>query len=823
MSVLSIFILTPLWFDFNFFSAKTYLQAPSSLMRDNKLFCFQSPQISSAECLNELRSALQLSLLCDLQLPIGQRPPPFLSPFSLSFFIPNLPWRQSGAVLPHRDRLAVAAVVHVRAADALGVPAAPPWHRPGPSLRGAARETPTREREMRERRKKKKDYLLQIHSSFALEMNSQRSQLSRLDQIDREEGRARARMKEAIAMKSLVPVTQGGLLTSHGLHLVLSGIINGLLFFVFCCVYSTLVFRDYREGEDIMKNFLPVGMEMYLFSVMFGSFMFAWFSHCPAAIAGPDVNATVFLALIFERIQLGPNGPGDLPPAETVIPTCLFAVVFSTFLIGSTFYLLGAYNLTRIVQYLPATLLNGFLACIGYKILRYALQTACGEVYYLKPWTFTFWKLILPALPMGFGLYFSKAYGIGKPAVSITLLLLAPLVIFYTCLITLDVSMETAREECPLDLETECEGGWFFPEFSSGSSIEVYKAVDFKNIDFSLWASSLNELPAMLIVVVIDFMLNLAGNKRALGEDFPFDHEMKTAGKACLVNACFGVSFTAYSQAKFTELNYGIAHDKRSRIPAVVCGLFNAVLFFWGFPLINYLPRFFLAGLLIYAGIGFIVDNLIKSYARVSKEEFVAIWVVVIVNAIISLFAAVIVGIVLSALIFAVSYGRVGVVKAFIRGCDFESRVVRSVGESSRLVHFSKRYAIVQMQNYIFFGSAGQFLELVKKMVKEQEKHAKVQRIKYLIFDWADVYGIDFSGIGVISEVVALLRRNDVYVIFTAVESKIYRSLLRENVIQSLMGIFDSLDLGVEFVEEELLEWYVLFCVSTWSWLLLLL
>ena len=49
-----------------------------------------------------------------------------------------------------------------------------------------------------------------------------------------------------------------------------------------------------------------------------------------------------------------------------------------------------------------------------------------------------------------------------------------------------------------------------------------------------------------------------------------------------------------------------------------VCGLFNAAMFLSGFPLINYLPRFFLAGLLIFAGAGFIVENLFDARSTLS-------------------------------------------------------------------------------------------------------------------------------------------------------------------------------------------------------------
>ena len=51
-----------------------------------------------------------------------------------------------------------------------------------------------------------------------------------------------------------------------------------------------------------------------------------------------------------------------------------------------------------------------------------------------------------------------------------------------------------------------------------------------------------------------------------------------------------------YAQVKFTAINYGIVHKTEERRPAMIVVFFNAVLFFSGFPLINYLPRFFCGG-----------------------------------------------------------------------------------------------------------------------------------------------------------------------------------------------------------------------------------
>ena len=83
---------------------------------------------------------------------------------------------------------------------------------------------------------------------------------------------------------------------------LLSGLICGLLFFVFDVVFSTMVF-----GQNVvLQAAMPMGVGVHALSTLVGSFAFAWLSGCKAVVAGPDVNPTVFVAeaalLISEHI-----------------------------------------------------------------------------------------------------------------------------------------------------------------------------------------------------------------------------------------------------------------------------------------------------------------------------------------------------------------------------------------------------------------------------------------------------------------------------------------------------------------------------------------
>ena len=56
----------------------------------------------------------------------------------------------------------------------------------------------------------------------------------------------------------------------------------------------------------------------------------------------------------------------------------MLMILCSTFLVGCVFYLLGRFRLTRIVHFLPASVMAGFLACIGFTVFLESINVATG-------------------------------------------------------------------------------------------------------------------------------------------------------------------------------------------------------------------------------------------------------------------------------------------------------------------------------------------------------------------------------------------------------------------------------------------------------------
>ena len=73
---------------------------------------------------------------------------------------------------------------------------------------------------------------------------------------------------------------------------VLSGLVCGLIIFVFCCVFSSMIFQQ-PGFPAVLESAVPLGVGMHTVSTMAGALVFAKLSACKA---GPDLNPVVFIA-----------------------------------------------------------------------------------------------------------------------------------------------------------------------------------------------------------------------------------------------------------------------------------------------------------------------------------------------------------------------------------------------------------------------------------------------------------------------------------------------------------------------------------------------
>ena len=249
---------------------------------------------------------------------------------------------------------------------------------------------------------------------------------------------------------------------------IISGFVVGLLLFVFSTVFAELIFGAHPE----LAKHVDIGVLEQTLTVLVGSLLTVALSGNPIGIAGPDITSALFLTSAAKQVA---EAIVEMPEIgnERILPTVLVMIALATVAIGVLWIFMGYYSLTRALEYMPAPILSGFVASIGYKVLCKAVDTATGghtslaywgvesaplEVAHFAQWET--WVHLAPAVPIGVALFILKREHWGTPYIFIPIIIFAPVFIFYVLLAAADISRAEAREQKWLFAEFEQTDFW---------------------------------------------------------------------------------------------------------------------------------------------------------------------------------------------------------------------------------------------------------------------------------------------------------------------------------------------------------------------------
>eukprot|EP01012_Entosiphon_sulcatum_P059340 TRINITY_DN8371_c0_g1_i1.p1 TRINITY_DN8371_c0_g1~~TRINITY_DN8371_c0_g1_i1.p1 ORF type:complete len:1134 (-),score=152.31 TRINITY_DN8371_c0_g1_i1:36-3407(-) len=560
---------------------------------------------------------------------------------------------------------------------------------------------------------------------------------------------------------------------------VLAGCIIGLLIYAFCNVYASVVF----EGP-FGKQGVELGVSMNTAGAVVAGLMTTAYASCPVFIAAPEINMAMIHVTVAASISQSVSNP-DVALSSTVC-----AIAFSSLTLGIVFFCLGRFKLTRLVQFIPIVLVHGFLGCIGWEVLMTSMKQAArwepsiATIGEIKLWAT--WKRVIPAILMGVPLYMAKRWHWGNQSLVFPAFVLLPVVGFHFVLWWAHVSMDDIREE------------WMFPAVSRSNFWRQWDiGWHVSAIDLSAVLANFPAFMVMGMIGTVDLLLKLAGSEKAMtGAEVDYDREFMVAGVGNIL--CFGcMSAPGYVQAKFNLINFALLRSTRERIPGFVSVFILAILFFGGFPLLNIIPRFCLAGILIFVSAAFLTENMIDSARTLAVKEFVAVWVIVVCSAFLGILAAVGVGLVLASFIFAYQYAQRSAIRVQLTGADYRA-VARSVEEEAKLQQLgASMVSMLRLQGYIFFGSASQVKEAVK---------AVVSHVKYVLLDFTSVTGIDSAAVDVFVKIGRITRFAGVVLLWSGLSPRVHYKLHREGVFSTDASIFVSFQEGAEWVETRLLR-----------------
>mmetsp|Transcript_1723 Transcript_1723/g.3188 ORF Transcript_1723/g.3188 Transcript_1723/m.3188 type:complete len:1472 (-) Transcript_1723:364-4779(-) len=616
---------------------------------------------------------------------------------------------------------------------------------------------------------------------------------------------------------------------------VISGFVNYLLMFGLCCAYGMIMFTDDFNGQH-----RALGVKLNLLTSLLAGLWCAAFSKVPVAIGGPDLNPVVFLGAFVNVISEGVAsnvGLGDFPGSkerrlmhepfrrlggggggggevdwcmkggdhmkyhlvecvdyhETLRATTIFSVMFSSAVLGTLYFVLGKFKITRFVSYVPTSVQEAFLSCIGYKVFKYALLFTNYQ-----PLQF------IPAACIGVTLYFLKAHHIGNPAIMIPTLVLVPLGIFHGICAIAGLDIETMRVTGAVD-------NWMFPTLTHCDFWELwtdsYGKVD--KIDFKAWMKTLPDFASMIVVCLIDCLLKISSTESKLPVKVDKDYECTLHGAGNFLTTITGSS-VGYMQLKFNVINYGVLGNCTDRRGGVVYSILCGICFFGTIGHFNYLPRFFLGILLFLAGSGFVAENLWGSRKYLSFAEWSEILIILAVFIFSgSLVAAVLAGVLLTCLSLILKYARISCIAGrALRGGQITSCVRSNPLLERQLRHFADSwFVVIRLKGFVFFATAQNLVAKIMKFAKEREDLPHYRHLRYIILDCELLDGMDASAGKSIRKMKADLDKMHCKLLWSHAHTDFVNDLHHKEMITNVNYAFNSLDEAILYIEYSIMEY----------------
>ena len=565
---------------------------------------------------------------------------------------------------------------------------------------------------------------------------------------------------------------------------IIAGVIGGIIKIVAAMAFSALIFTG------TLAAYLPQGIGIVLFGFLLFAVISTFTASYPVNINTPQDIPIAIIALIATTVMATNGKDWD---AETTFQFIFVTIALTSILVGIFFFILGTLKLGKLVRFIPYPVVGGFLAGTGWLIVKFAFIMTAGMGLSLDNVVSLFDQATLhkwfPGLIFGLIMLISSRYT--KHYLLIPALIAIGITSFYAIMFFYGFSYT--------DLESN---GYLLGPFPEGG---LFQGLPLKYLSDFKWSIFLEQLPAigtMMILNSISVLFNYSGLEIIIKKDLDLDQELKTTG---IGNIIAGLGGAPPGHLSLGGTLLSISIGSKSKLTNIVIALLCAITLFFGSEVLSFFPRIILGGLLFNLGLSFLVDWLYSTWSRVPKTDYTIILLIFLVIGTVGFLEGVITGLLMSVVLFVVSYSKVEIIKHELTGKTFHSNVERSESLKKIIDDSGDQTLILPLQGFIFFGSANRLLERIKLHLQSQNE----KNLKYLVFDFKQVTGVDSSTINSFNKLRILAELDNFQVLFCNLTPQIISQFEAEGLFADSMDLFlkfDDLDHGMEWCEEQIIS-----------------
>jgi SulP family sulfate permease len=505
------------------------------------------------------------------------------------------------------------------------------------------------------------------------------------------------------------------------------------------------------EGGFVLDGPFPIaakealGIRMFLLSTIIGQLSMTYASNFKNCIALQMVENVPFcqsLAYIVVQHQ----GYG-----MEALSTLFFLFGLASLIVGAVFYILGRFEMGKVLYFFPAHVLVGCIGGIGVFIAKTGLEITAnasfGVVFIQRI------HLLLVVFGFEVGLrvlnHLTKdSSGTSRyPLLSpIYFCLITP--IFYLSLWVLGKSTDSAVVDGyffpPLNDCSEAAGcggiNSFLSPLWTESTWEVFRMINFSTIS---WAAVWESIPTMVALVLFSLIhvpINIPAFAVSTDVDVDMNKELVAHGWSNGIAGLFGAlqCYLAYTQSIIYYKSGG-----NGRASSLAVASLTSVLFFVGPSIASHIPRCMAGTLLLHCGIDLFLEGVSDSYGKYDYLEYAGIWAITVVMTVFGMESALLTGGATALLTYAVqsvtylSPIRGSMTAATLRSSEWNrSPAAYDILDADATGRLNIR--VIQLQGHLFFANISSLADSLKQIVRSNRPYV-------VIIDFTLVLGIDSS------------------------------------------------------------------------------
>ncbi|MEO1128061.1 MAG: SulP family inorganic anion transporter, partial [Cyanobacteria bacterium J06639_16] len=443
-----------------------------------------------------------------------------------------------------------------------------------------------------------------------------------------------------------------------------AGLVTGVIGVIRAISYASLIFAG------ALAIHLPTGLGMAVFSTGMITGTVALTSALPGMIATPLAAPTAILAIMAGNIAREMAGV----ESTAILATVLVAIALSALLTGALLFALGVWQQGERIRLVPYPVVCGFMAGTGWLLVKGFIQITTDNSLTLSS------LLALGSLDMlwrwvpgvGFAIALLVTTRLWQQSWIMPVTLLVCVASFFSLLGVTHISIAEAQTR-----------GWLLGPFPD--SHQLWQPVTLDLLSQVHWLTIAHQAGSILTVMfvcLLSLLLSNSGIELVIGRDLNLNRELKAIG---LANLTSGLSSGMVgNQALPSTL---LVHDigANYRLTGLIAMLPAIAVLALGSSFLSYLPKAVLGSLILYLGLSLLWQWLYQAYFKLPLNDYLTIWIILIVIDAVGFLQGILVGFVITVVLFMYHYSQVDVAKQVFSGDRSRSNVERSPAEEAML------------------------------------------------------------------------------------------------------------------------------------------